>query len=201
MSYYTFFYPKRGYNNPDNLQESSLIQKKREAQQDVARYKAIIKALMIDAYFNEADNLAGLDRLYDKIRSYVYMYKSYYDDLEKYDWAVSIEDKFKEVDEGKEKEVRWAVNHLNFYDENELDSIIESENNIVDNAAERLIILSRIKVKNKDDNDLKTYLQESYMEEIDDIFSQIEYTVEKAHACKFYKEFWSTKKATVPKLR
>lgn len=54
------------------------------------------------------------------------------------------------------------------------------------------MILCRIKPS--DDSDTEDYLSSTYIEKINDIFDSIDEEIDDYNSCKFYKEFWSTKK-------
>lgn len=199
MSYYTFFYPTRGYNNPRNDNVNIIRNRKRTQSIHLEKYKALISAIMIDAFYTKTDDL---DRIYDKLSFYVNAYVFSKDSIEKDDWALTVESLFTEakkekkddkVDkEDKEDKVDYAVNHFRYDDEYDLDEVIENfDNNICYHITE-LLILCRIKPS--DDKDTEDYLASTYIEKINDIFDAIDEEVDDYNSCKFYKEFWSTKK-------
>ena len=57
MSHYTFFYPKRGYNNPNNDNINVINNRKHMQTTKLEKYKALISAIMIDAFYAPTDNL------------------------------------------------------------------------------------------------------------------------------------------------
>ncbi len=196
MSYYTFFYPTRGYNNPRNDNVNVIRSRKRTQSIHLEKYKALIMAMMIDAFYAKTDDL---DRIHDKLSFYVNAYVFSKDSIEKDDWALTVESLFTEAEkekkddkEDKEYKVDYAVNHFRYEDEYDLDEVIENfDNNICYHITE-LLILSRIKPS--DDSDTEDYLASTYIEKINDIFDAIDEEVDDYNSCKFYKEFWSTKK-------
>lgn len=193
MSYYTFFYPTRGYNNSRNDNVNVIRSRKRMQSTKLEKYKALISAIMIDAFYAKTDDL---ERIYDKLSFYVNAYVFSKDSIEKDDWALTVESLFteaeKEKKEDKEYKVVYAVNHFRYEDEYDLDEVIENfDNNICYHITE-LLILSRIKPLN--DSDTEDYLASTYIEKINDIFDAIDAEVDDYNSCKFYKEFWNTKK-------
>ena len=190
MSYYTFFYPTRGYNNPRNDNVNVIRSRKRTQSIHLEKYKALIMAMMIDAFYAKTDDL---DRIHDKLSFYVNAYVFSKDSIEKDDWALTVESLFTEAEkEKKEDKVDYAVNHFRYEDEYDLDEVIENfDSNICYHITE-LLILSRIKPSN--DSDTEDYLASTYIEKINDIFDAIDEEVDDYNSCKFYKEFWSTKK-------
>lgn len=193
MSYYTFFYPTRGYNNPRNDNVNVIRSRKRMQSIKLEKFKALISAIMIDAFYAKTDYL---DRIYDKLSFYVNAYVFSKDSIEQDDWALTVESLFteaeKEKKEDKEYKVVYAVNHFRYEDEYDLDEVIENfDNNICYHITE-LLILSRIKPS--DDSDTEDYLSSTYIEKINNIFDAIDEEVDDYNSCKFYKEFWSTKK-------
>lgn len=193
MSYYTFFYPIRGYNNPRNDNVNVIRSRKRMQTTKLEKFKALISAIMIDAFYAKTDNL---DRIYDKLSFYVNAYVFSKDSIEHDDWALTIESNFieaeKEKKEEKKDKVVYAVNHFRYEDEYDLDEVIENfDNNICFHITE-LLILSRIKPS--DDSDTEDYLALTYIEKINDIIDSIDEEVDDYNSCKFYKEFWNTKK-------
>ena len=199
MSYYTFFYPTRGYNNPRNDNVNVIRSRKRMQTTKLEKFKALISAIMIDAFYAKTDDL---DRIYDKLSFYVNAYVFSKDSIEYDDWALTIESNFIEAEkekkddkvdkEDKEDKVNYAVNHFRYDDEYDLDEVIENfDNNICYHITE-LFILCRIKPS--DDKDTEDYLSSTYIEKINDIFDAIDEEVDDYNSCKFYKEFWNTKK-------
>lgn len=193
MSYYTFFYPTRGYNNPRNDNVNVIRSRKRMQSIKLEKFKALISAIMIDAFYAKTDDL---NQIYDKLSFYVNSYVFSKDSIEKDDWALTVESLFTEAEkdkkEDKEYKVDYAVNHFRYDDEYDLDEVIENfDNNICYHITE-LLILSRIKPS--DDSDTEDYLASTYIEKINDIFDAIDEEVDDYNSCKFYKEFWSTKK-------
>lgn len=199
MSYYTFFYPTRGYNNPRNDNVNVIRSRKRMQSTQLEKYKALISAIMIDAFYAKTDDL---DRIYNKLSFYVNAYVFSKDSIEKDDWALTVESLFTEAEkekkenkddkEDKEYKVDYAVNHFRYEDEYDLDEVIENfDNNICYHITE-FLILSRIKPSNE--SDTEDYLSSTYIEKINDIFDAIDEEVDDYNSCKFYKEFWSTKK-------
>lgn len=88
--------------------------------------------------------------------------------------------------------VDYAINHFRYEDEYDLDEVIENfDNNICFHITD-LLILCRIKPS--DDSDTEDYLSSTYIEKINDIFDSIDEEIDDYNSCKFYKEFWSTKK-------
>lgn len=199
MSYYTFFYPTRGYNNKANDNTNIINSRKRDKSKNLEKYKALISAIMIDAFYAKTDDL---DRIYNKLSFYVNAYVFSKDSIEKDDWALTVESLFTEAEkekkenkddkEDKEYKVDYAVNHFRYEDEYDLDEVIENfDNNICYHITE-FLILSRIKPSNE--SDTEDYLSSTYIEKINDIFDAIDEEVDDYNSCKFYKEFWSTKK-------
>lgn len=189
MSYYTFFYPKRGYNNPYNDNVNVIRNRKRMQSTKLEKFKALISAIMIDAFYAKTDDL---DRIYDKLSFYVNAYVFSKDSIEKDDWALTVESLFTEAEKEKKDKVDYAINHFRYEDEYDLDEVIENfDNNICFHITD-LLILCRIKPS--DDSDTEDYLSSTYIEKINDIFDSIDEEIDDYNSCKFYKEFWSTKK-------
>lgn len=189
MSYYTFFYPTRGYNNPKNDSINVIRNRKRMQSTKLEKFKALISAIMIDAFYAKTDDL---DRIYDKLSFYVNAYVFSKDSIDKDDWALTVESLFTEAEKEKKDKVDYAINHFRYEDEYDLDEIIENfDNNICFHITD-LLILCRIKPS--DDSDTEDYLSSTYIEKINDIFDSIDEEIDDYNSCKFYKEFWSTKK-------
>ena len=189
MSYYTFFYPTRGYNNPKNDSINVIRNRKRMQSTKLEKFKALISAIMIDAFYAKTDDL---DRIYDKLSFYVNAYVFSKDSIEKDDWALTVELLFTEAEKEKKDKVDYAINHFRYEDEYDLDEVIENfDNNICFHITD-LLILCRIKPS--DDSDTEDYLSSTYIEKINDIFDSIDDEIDEYNNCKFYKEFWSTKK-------
>lgn len=189
MSYYTFFYPKRGYNNPYNDNVNVIRNRKRMQSTKLEKFKALISAIMIDAFYAKTDDL---DRIYDKLSFYVNAYVFSKDSIEKDDWALTVESLFTEAEKEKKDKVDYAINHFRYEDEYDLDEVIENfDNNICFHITD-LLILCRIKPS--DNSDTEDYLSSTYIEKINDIFDSIDEEIDDYNSCKFYKEFWSTKK-------
>ena len=189
MSYYTFFYPTRGYNNPKNDSINVIRNRKRMQSTKLEKFKALISAIMIDAFYAKTDDL---DRIYDKLSFYVNAYVFSKDSIEKDDWALTVESLFTEAEKEKKDKVDYAINHFRYEDEYDLDEVIENfDNNICFHITD-LLILCRIKPS--DDSDTEDYLSSTYIEKINDIFDSIDEEIDDYNSCKFYKEFWSTKK-------
>ena len=189
MSYYTFFYPTRGYNNPKNDSINVIRNRKRMQSTKLEKIKALISAIMIDAFYAKTDDL---DRIYDKLSFYVNAYVFSKDSIEKDDWALTVELLFTEAEKEKKDKVDYAINHSRYEDEYDLDEVIENfDNNICFHITD-LLILCRIKPS--DDSDTEDYLSSTYIEKINDIFDSIDDEIDEYNNCKFYKEFWSTKK-------
>lgn len=189
MSYYTFFYPTRGYNNPKNNSINVIRNRKRMQSTKLEKFKALISAIMIDAFYAKTDDL---DRIYDKLSFYVNAYVFSKDSIEKDDWALTVESLFTEAEKEKKDKVDYAINHFRYEDEYDLDEVIENfDNNICFHITD-LLILCRIKPS--DDSDTEDYLSSTYIEKINDIFDSIDEEIDDYNSCKFYKEFWSTKK-------
>ena len=189
MSYYTFFYPTRGYNNPKNDSINVIRNRKRMQSIKFEKFKALISAIMIDAFYAKTEDL---DRIYDKLSFYVNAYVFSKDLIEKDDWALTVESLFTEAEKEKKDKVDYAINHFRYEDEYDLDEVIENfDNNICFHITD-LLILCRIKPS--DDSDTEDYLSSTYIEKINDIFDSIDEEIDDYNSCKFYKEFWSTKK-------
>ena len=189
MSYYTFFYPTRGYNNPKNDSINVIRNRKRMQSTKLEKFKALISAIMIDAFYAKTDDL---DRIYDKLSFYVNAYVFSKDSIEKDDWALTVESLFTEAEKEKKDKVDYAINHFRYEDEYDLDEVIENfDNNICFHITD-LLILCRIKPS--DDSGTEDYLSSTYIEKINDIFDSIDEEIDDYNSCKFYKEFWSTKK-------
>lgn len=189
MSYYTFFYPTRGYNNPKNDSINVIRNRKRMQSTKLEKIKALISAIMIDAFYAKTDDL---DRIYDKLSFYVNAYVFSKDSIDKDDWALTVESLFTEAEKEKKDKVDYAINHFRYEDEYDLDEVIENfDNNICFHITD-LLILCRIKPS--DDSDTEDYLSSTYIEKINDIFDSIDEEIDDYNSCKFYKEFWSTKK-------
>lgn len=189
MSYYTFFYPTRGYNNPKNDSINVIRNRKRMQSTKLEKFKTLISAIMIDAFYAKTDDL---DRIYDKLSFYVNAYVFSKDSIEKDDWALTVESLFTEAEKEKKDKVDYAINHFRYEDEYDLDEVIENfDNNICFHITD-LLILCRIKPS--DDSDTEDYLSSTYIEKINDIFDSIDEEIDDYNSCKFYKEFWSTKK-------
>lgn len=189
MSYYTFFYPTRGYNNPKNDSINVIRNRKRMRSTKLEKFKALISAIMIDAFYAKTDDL---DRIYDKLSFYVNAYVFSKDSIDKDDWALTVESLFTEAEKEKKDKVDYAINHFRYEDEYDLDEVIENfDNNICFHITD-LLILCRIKPS--DDSDTEDYLSSTYIEKINDIFDSIDEEIDGYNSCKFYKEFWSTKK-------
>lgn len=189
MSYYTFFYPTRGYNNPKNDSINVIRNRKRMRSTKLEKFKALISAIMIDAFYAKTDDL---DRIYDKLSFYVNAYVFSKDSIDKDDWALTVESLFTEAEKEKKDKVDYAINHFRYEDEYDLDDVIENfDNNICFHITD-LLILCRIKPS--DDSDTEDYLSSTYIEKINDIFDSIDEEIDDYNSCKFYKEFWSTKK-------
>lgn len=189
MSYYTFFYPTRGYNNPKNDSINVIRNRKRMQSTKLEKFKALISAIMIDAFYAKTDDL---DRIYDKLSFYVNAYVFSKDSIDKDDWALTVESLFTEAEKEKKDKVDYAINHFRYEDEYDLDEVIENfDNNICFHITD-LLILCRIKPS--DDSDTEDYLSSTYIEKINDIFDSIDEEIDDYNSCKFYKEFWSTKK-------
>lgn len=189
MSCYTFFYPKRGYNNPYNDNVNVINNRKRVQEINLEKNKALISATMIDAFYAPTDNL---ERIYDKISFYVKSYAFSKKLIEEYNWALSIESLFKDAEREKKDKIVYAVNHFGYDDEYELDEVIENYEKIISFKITQLLILCRIKPS--DETDVEEYLSSTYIEKINDIFDSIDEEIDDYNSCKFYKEFWSTKK-------
>ena len=188
MSYYTFFYPTRGYNS-DNDSVTVINSKKHVQEIKLEKNKALISAMMIDAFYAPTDNL---ERIYDKLSFYVNSYVFSKDSIEHDNWALTVESLFTEAEKEKRDKVEYAVNHLVYDTEYELDEVIENyENNICFHITE-LLILCRIKPS--DESDVEEYLSSTYINRINDIFDSIDEEIDDYNSCKFYKEFWATKK-------
>lgn len=189
MSYYTFFYPTRGYNNPKNDSINVIRNRKRMQSTKLEKFKALISAIMIDAFYAKTDDL---DRIYDKLSFYVNAYVFSKDSIDKDDWALTVESLFTEAEKEKKDKVDYAINHFRYEDEYDLDDVIENfDNNICFHITD-LLILCRIKPS--DNSDTEDYLSSTYIEKINDIFDSIDEEIDDYNSCKFYKEFWSTKK-------
>lgn len=189
MSYYTFFYPTRGYNNPKNDSIHVIRNRKRMQSTKLEKFKALISAIMIDAFYAKTDDL---DRIYDKLSFYVNAYVFSKDSIEKDDWALTVESLFTEAEKEKKDKVDYAINHFRYEDEYDLDEVIENfDNNICFHITD-LLILCRIKPS--DNSDTEDYLSSTYIEKINDIFDSIDEEIDDYNSCKFYKEFWNTKK-------
>lgn len=189
MSYYTFFYPTRGYNNPKNDSINVIRNRKRMQSTKLEKFKALISAIMIDAFYAKTDDL---DRIYDKLSFYVNAYVFSKDSIEKDDWALTVESLFTEAEKEKKDKVDYAINHFRYEHEYDLDEVIENfDNNICFHITD-LLILCRIKPS--DDSDTEDYLSSTYIEKINDIFDSIDEEIDDYNSCKFYKEFWNTKK-------
>lgn len=189
MSYYTFFYPTRGYNNPKNDSINVIRNRKRMQSTKLEKFKALISAIMIDAFYAKTDDL---DRIYDKLSFYVNAYVFSKDSIEKDDWALTVESLFTEAEKEKKDKVDYAINHFRYEDDYDLDEVIENfDNNICFHITD-LLILCRIKPS--DNSATEDYLSSTYIEKINDIFDSIDEEIDDYNSCKFYKEFWSTKK-------
>ena len=189
MSYYTFFYPKRGYNNPNNDNINVINNRKHMQATKLEKYKALISAMMIDAFYAPTENL---DRIYDRLSFYVNCYAYSKNSIEKDDWTLSIESLFKDAKEEKKDKVDYAVNHFRYDDEYELDEVIENYESNISYQITQLLILCRIKPSKE--SDIEEYLSSTYIDRINDIFDSIDEEVDEYNSCKFYKEFWDTKK-------
>ena len=189
MSYYTFFYPTRGYNNKANDNTNIINNRKRDKSKNLEKYKALISAIMIDAFYGKTDDL---DRIYDKIAFYINCYVYLKNSIEQDDWALTVESLFTEAENEKKDKVYYAVNHFRYEDEYDLDEVIENYENNICYQITKLLILCRIKPSG--DSDVEDYLSSTYIEKINDIFDCIDEEVDEYNSCKFYKEFWSTKK-------
>lgn len=189
MSYYTFFYPKRGYNNPNNDNANVINSRKRTQSIHMEKYKALISAMMIDAFYAPTDNL---DRIYDKLSFYVKCYAYSKDSFEKEDWALAVETLFKEAEKDKRDKVDYVINHFKYQDEYDLDEVIDNYENNIRYQITQLLILCRIKPSNE--SDTEDYLSSTYIDKINYIIASIDEEVEDYNSCKFYKEFWDTKK-------
>ena len=189
MSYYTFFYPTRGYNNPKNDSINVIRNRKRMQSTKLEKFKALISAIMIDAFYAKTDDL---DRIYDKLSFYVNAYVFSKDSIEKDDWALTVESLFTEAEKDKKDKVDYAINHFRYEDEYDLDEVIENFDNNISFHITDLLILCRIKPS--DDSDTEDYLSSTYIEKINDIFDSIDEEIDDYNSCKFYKEFWNTKK-------
>lgn len=189
MSYYTFFYPKRGYNNPNNDNINVINSRNNRQLLNLEKYKALISAMMIDAFYAPTDDL---NRIYDRLSFYVNCYAYSKDSIEKDDWALTVESLFKKAEEDKKDKVYYAVNHFGYDDEYDLDEVIEKHKNIICFQITKLLILCRIKPSNE--SDVEDYLSTTYIDKINDIFDSIDEEIEEYNNCKFYKEFWNTKK-------
>lgn len=189
MSHYTFFYPKRGYNNPNNDNVNVINSRNNRQLLNLEKYKALISAMMIDAFYAPTDNL---ERIYDKLSFYVNCYAYSKDSIEKDDWALSIESLFKDAEKDKKDKINYAVNHFSYDDEYELDEVIENYESNISYQITQLLILCRIKPSKE--SDIEEYLSSTYIDRINDIFDSIDEEIDEYNSCKFYKEFWDTKK-------
>ena len=189
MSYYTFFYPTRGYNNPKNDNTNVINNRIHRQSLNLEKYRALISAMMIDAFYASTDDL---DRIYDKLSFYVNAYTYTKNSIEYDDWALTVESLFKEAEENKEDKIDFEVNHLGYHDEYELDDVIENYEKVINSQITQLLILCRIKPSDK--SNTEEYLSSEYIEKINDIFDCIDEEIDECNRCKFYKEFWNTKK-------
>lgn len=189
MSYYTYFYPKRGYNNPQNKTVEQIKNQRSAYERTAERYKALLVATMVDAYYA---NTTDLNTFYDRIFTYVSFYRSYKDDINKADWALTVESLYKEVDDGKEKEPVYWINHFNYDSEYDLDEVLENYENSTSRITSELLVISRIKTDS--DTNVEEYLQSTYINKINDIIDEIDYNVEEKNSCEFFKKYWDTKK-------
>ena len=189
MSYYTFFYPTRGYNNPKNDNTNVINNRIHRQSLNLEKYRALISAMMIDAFYAPTDDL---DRIYDKLSFYVSAYTYTKNSIEYDDWALTVESLFKEAEDNKDDKVDFEVNHLGYEDEYELDDVIENYEKVINSQITQLLILCRIKPSDK--SDTEEYLSSEYIEKINDMFDCIDEEINEYNSCKFYKEFWNTKK-------
>lgn len=189
MSYYTYFYPERGYNNPQNRTVDQIKSQKRSNERAAERFKALLVATMVDSYYA---NTTDLNTFYDRIFAYVSFYQSYKDDIDKASWALTVESLYKEVDDGKEKEPIYFVNHFRYDSEYELDEAIENFENSASRVTSELLVLSRIKADS--DTNVEEYLQSTYIDKVNEIIDEINYNVEEKNECEFFKKYWDTKK-------
>lgn len=189
MSYYTYFYPKRGYNNPQNKTDEQIKNQRSAYERSAERYKALLVATMVDAYYA---NTTDLNTYYDRIFAYVSFYRSYKDDIDKADWALTVESLYKKVDDGKEKEPVYFVNHFRYNSEYDLDEVLENYENAVSRITSLLLVLSRVKADS--DTNVGEYLQSTYIDKVNEIIDEIDYNVEEKNSCEFFKKYWDTKK-------
>lgn len=189
MAYYTFFYPTRGYNNPKNDNVNTINNRKYAQSIKIEKYKALISAMMIDAFYATTDNL---ERIYDKLSFYVKAYVFSKDTYEYNNWALTVESLFTAADKEKKDKAEYEINHFVYEDEYDVDEVIENFDNNISFQITQLLILCRIKPSNK--SDTEDYLSSTYMEKINDIFDCIDEDIDEYNSCKFYKEFWNTKK-------
>lgn len=189
MSYYTYFYPKRGYNNPQNKTDEQIKNQRSAYERSAERYKALLVSTMVDAYYA---NTTDLNTYYDRIFAYVSFYRSYKDDIDKADWALTVESLYKKVDDGKEKEPVYFVNHFRYNFEYDLDEVLENYENAVSRITSLLLVLSRVKADS--DTNVGEYLQSTYIDKVNEIIDEIDYNVEEKNSCEFFKKYWDTKK-------
>ena len=123
---------------------------------------------------------------------YVNSYAFSKDSIEKDDWALVVESLFKEAEKDKKDKVDYAVNHFGYDDEYELEEVIEKYESNISYQITQLLILCRIKPSIE--SDIEEYLSSTYIDRINDIFDSIDEEVDEYNSCKFYKEFWDTKK-------
>ena len=50
------------------------------------------------------------------------------------------------------------------------------------------------RIKPSKESDIEEYLSSAYIDRINDIFDSIDEEIDEYNSCKFYKEFWDTKK-------
>ena len=73
-----------------------------------------------------------------------------------------------------------------------MDEVIENYENNINSQITQLLILCRIKPSKE--SDTEEYLSSTYIDRINDIFDSIDEEIDEYNNCKFYKEFWNTKK-------
>lgn len=178
MSYYTFFYPKD--YNPNGLTDKDIADKLKKNTKYIKDAKRNIKLYMIKAYGDDNPN-----KYTCTIEMFLNVLISTLKDSEALNTITWIDNELKEY-----KSV--AINHAACDSEYILEEQITYAEERLEKALDDLLILACIKTTKED---VMEYLKSEYIEDIEEIFGNIEEDICELSRNQFMLKYFDTKKA------
>lgn len=178
MSYYTYFYPKKGLYNERNLSKKELERELYNRKRDITETKTFFRGQMVTAYYDNNTQRA-YHQLIAEWRYLVALLKQY----EKLNWALHVVEEDNEV----------AINHANcdsiYQLQDDIDIAEEYNNKIFSN----LFVLTRIQSKSSQSSEQQTeaeYLRFDYQGAIHEYFDAVEDNVSEMMQKQFMLDCW-----------